>query len=130
MRALKVYCRPGQTPPLAAFLGSLDGRLAEKTIRQIFRLADMPVAMMKEPHVKHFVIERYSQLYELREKNRILVRIIFTIYDGDILFLAPFIKRQKRDAMQALEASLNMLADVRADPAFAVNFYDLKEELM
>ena len=86
--------------------------------------------MMKEPHIKHFVIERYGQLYELREKNKILVRIIFTICDGDILLLTPFVKRQKRDTMQALEASLNMLADVRADPAYAISFYDLKGELI
>ena len=130
MRAIKVYCRPGQPPPLTAFLEGLDDRLAEKIIRQIFHLADTPLSEMHEPHVKHFVIERYGQLYELREKSRILVRIIFTICGGDILLLVPFIKKEKRHTMQALEASLKMLADVRDDPAYAINFYDLKEEIV
>ena len=59
--------------------------------------------------------------YELREKNKVLARIIFTIRDGDIILLAPFIKRQPRDTMKALEQSLKMLADIRDAPEFAVN---------
>lgn len=130
MRAIKVYRRPGERPPLVSFLGGLDARLAEKIVRQIFRLAEIPPDMMKEPHIKHFVIEKYSQLYELREKNKILVRIIYAMDGGDIILLEPFIKRQKRDTMQALETSLKMLADVRASPAYAVDFYELKEDLI
>ena len=33
---------------------------------------------MREPYVKHFRIERYQALYELRAKSRNLVRITFT----------------------------------------------------
>ena len=62
-----------------------------------------------------------NQLYELREKSKVLARIIFTIRDGDIILLAPFIKRQPRDTMKALEQSLKMLADIRDAPEFAVN---------
>ena len=83
---------------------------------------------LKEPHFKHFVLEKYKMLYELRERNKVLVRIIFTIQDGDIILLAPFIKRQPRDTMKALELSLRMLADIREHPEFAANFIPKKEE--
>lgn len=67
-----------------------------------------------EPYVKHFCIERYQALYELRAKSKNLVRIIFTLTDdGDILFLTPFIKRHKRNTMQALDRSLDCLTHIR-----------------
>ena len=69
---------------------------------------------MREPYVKHFCIERYQALYELRAKSKNLVRIIFTLTDdGDILFLTPFIKRHKRNTMQALDRSLDCLTHQR-----------------
>ncbi len=74
-------------------------------------LLQAPEAAMREPYVKHFGIERDRALYELRAKSKNLVRIIFTLMDnGDILFLVPFIKRHQRDTMQALDASLRLLA--------------------
>ena len=49
--------------------------------------------------------------------------------DGeDILLLTPFIKRQPRDTMRALEASLGILAEIRADPSLAVNMNFWEEE--
>ena len=48
--------------------------------------------------------------------------------DGDIILLVPFIKRQSRDTMKALEQSLKMLADIRENPEFAVNIAWKKEE--
>ena len=69
---------------------------------------------MREPYVKHFGIERYRALYELRAKSRNLVRITFTLTEnGDILFLIPFIKRHRRDTMQALDASLRLLSQCK-----------------
>lgn len=130
MRAIKVYMPPGQPGPMPEFLASLDEKLRGKLLRQIVRLSHIPMCELKEPHFKHFVLEKYSQLYEVREKNRILVRIIFTIRDGDILLLAPFIKRQPRDTMKALENSLRMLADIRENPEFAVNFEEVKENVL
>lgn len=121
MRTIKVYVPPGGTAQLPEFLNSLDEKLRHKLLRQIVRLAQIPPCEWKEPHFKHFVLEKYSQLYELREKNRVLARIIFTIQDGDIILLVPFIKRQPRDTMRALEQSLRMLADIRDTPESAVN---------
>lgn len=129
MRTIKIYVPPGQPGPLLEFLSSLDEKLRRKLLWQIFRLSQIPLCDLKEPHFKHFVLEKYNQLYELREKNKVLVRIIFTIRDGDIILLAPFIKRQPRDTMKALEQSLRMLADIRERPESAVNFELKKEDL-
>lgn len=122
MRAIKVYVPPGEPGPFAEFLDTLEERLQQKLLRQIFRLAQVPLCDLKEPHFKHFVLEKYSHLYEVREKGKILVRVIFTIQDGDIILLEPFVKRQPRDTMKALEHSLRILADIRAMPESAVNF--------
>lgn len=121
MRTIKIYVPPGQPGPLLEFLPTLNEKLRNKLLRQIFRLSQIRLCDLKEPHFKHFVLEKYNQLYELREKNKVLARIIFTIQDGDIILLAPFIKRQPRDTMTALEQSLRMLADIREAPECAVN---------
>lgn len=127
LRMIKTYMPPGQPIPLLEFLSGLDEKLRWKLLRQILRLSQLPLCDLKEPHYKHFVLEKYSQFYELREKNKILVRIIFTIQDGDIILLTPFIKRQPRDTMKALEQSLKLLANIQEYPEFAVNFNILEE---
>lgn len=122
MRAIKVYCPQGGTPPFYEFLSLLDVRLSYKLLYQIASLIDRPLSDMKEPHIKHFSIEKYSHFYEVREKSKVLVRVIFTIHDGDILLLAPFIKKQPRDTMRALELSARMLSTVREHPECAIKF--------
>ena len=64
----------------------------------------------KEPYVKHFSIEKYKRLYELRLKAAgTMVRIIFYNIDDNIIFLNAFIKRDKRDTEQALEHALKLI---------------------
>ena len=83
---------------------------------------------MKEPHYKHFSIEKYQSLYELREKGRVVVRVIFTpCPNGDYLLLHAFVKRQKRDTEKALEHSLRLLASLWDHPECVVE-YKVKEE--
>ena len=83
---------------------------------------------MKEPHFKRFSLERYRKLCELRVKSKVLIRIIFyPCPDGDSLLLYAFIKRQKRDTMQALEQSLRILDALREHPERAVE-YKVREE--
>ena len=127
MRSVKIYHPPGRAAPMDQFINSLDSKLQKKLRFQLFLLATKPDYELKEPHFKHFVLEKYSQFYELREKSKILVRIIFVMDGEDILLLAPFIKKEPRDTMRALEQSISMLADVRRDPDYAVK-YDFKEE--
>ena len=95
---------------------------------QIFRLSRTPPAGLKEPHYKHFSIEKYRDFYELREKNRIVIRVIFTVLSsGEVLLLHAFQKRQSRDTMRALEHSLKLLSLLRDHPEHAVE-YVIKEE--
>ena len=128
MRSVKIYHPPGRAAPMDQFINSLDSKLQKKLRFQLFLLATKPDYELKEPHFKHFVLEKYSQFYELREKSKILVRIIFVMDGEDILLLTPFIKRQPRDTMRALEASIRMLAEIRGHPDYAVNISFLKED--
>ncbi len=101
-------------PPLYTFFNSLDEKQRQKLFSLMALLQRAPEAAMREPYVKHFGIERYQMFYELRVKSRNLIRIIFTKTEqGGILFLVSFVKRHKRNTMQALDASLSMLAQVQ-----------------
>ena len=129
MDNIKVYQPPGEVSQVEAFIEDLHPRLREKLLWQIFRLSRTPPAGLKEPHYKHFSIEKYRGLYELREKNRIVIRIIFTVLpSGEVLLLYAFQKRQSRDTMRALEQSLKLLSLLRDHPERAVE-YKVKEEI-
>ena len=98
MKNIKVYKPPGEASQVETFIEALEPKLREKLVWQIFRLSRTPPAGLKEPHYKHFSIVKYRDFYELREKNRIVIRIIFTVQpDGEILLLHAFQKRQPRD---------------------------------
>ena len=129
MDNIKVYQPPGEVSQVEAFIEDLHPRLREKLVWQIFRLSRTPPVGLKEPHYKHFSIEKYRGLYELREKNRIVIRIIFTVLpSGEVLLLYAFQKRQSRDTMRALEQSLKLLSLLRDHPERAVE-YKVKEEI-
>lgn len=128
MKGIKIYTPPERAAPVARFIDGLDSRLRDKVIRQLAVLPQMPRASLREPHFKHFTLERYRELYELRERGKVLVRIIFTIRpNGEILLLHGFVKRQSRDTMQALEQSLTVLARLREQPELETE-YIVKEE--
>lgn len=126
IRAIKTYVPPGQPAPLSAFLLSLDEKLRRKLLRQIFQLSQIPLCDLKEPHYKHFVLENTASSTNCGKKQGPRPNY-FTIQDGDIILLTPFIKRQPRDTMKALEHSLKILANIRESPEFAVNFNVLEE---
>ena len=129
MDNIKVYQPPGEVSQVESFIEDLHPRLREKLVWQIVLLSRTPPAGLKEPHYKHFSIEKYRGLYELREKNRIVIRIIFTVLpSGEVLLLYAFQKRQSRDTMRALEQSLKLLSLLRDHPDRAVE-YKVKEEI-
>lgn len=65
---------------------------------------------LKEPYVKHFSIEKYKQLYELRLKAAsTMIRIIYYEADKNIILLHAFVKRDRRDTEKALEYSLKII---------------------
>lgn len=128
MKGVYIYKPPERAAPVAKFIDSLDARLRDKLIRQLIILPQTPRANLREPHFKHFCLERYRDLYELRERGKVLVRVIFTIRpDGEIVLLHAFVKRQSRDTMRALEQSLNVLAQLREHPELAAE-YKVREE--
>jgi len=128
MKDVLVY-RPPDTPAQAAlFIESLEPKLREKLLRQIIPLPRMPPSILREPHYKHFTLERYRSLYEVRAKGRVAVRITFTILPGGrILLLCGFVKKQSRDTMRALEQSLRILLALQEHPEYAVE-YIIKDE--
>ena len=128
MENIKVYQPPGQTAQVTDFIEGMAPKLRDKLVRQLFYLSRTPLSELKEPHYKHFSIEKYRDFYELREKSRIVIRIIFTMRPhGEVLLLHAFQKRQSRDTMQALERSLKLLSLLREHPEYAVE-YKVKEE--
>lgn len=128
MKGINIYTPPERAAPVARFIDDLEPKLRDKLIRQLIELPNTPRANLREPHFKHFTLERYRDLYELRARGKVLVRIIFTIRpNGEILLLHVFIKRQSRDTMQALEQALSVMAQVRARPELAAE-YIVREE--
>ena len=128
MKDVFVYQPPGGSAQVALFIEGLDTKLRVKLLRQIIPLPRMPPSILREPHYKHFTLERYRSLYEVRAKNGVAVRVIFTILpEGRVLLLYGFSKRQSRDTMQALDQSLRILAALREHPEHAVE-YKIKEE--
>lgn len=128
MKDILVYQPTGDPTQVALFIEGLDPKLREKLLRQIISLPRMPPSILREPHYKHFTLERYRSFYEVRAKSGVAVRIIFMILPGGkILLLNGFSKRQSRDTMRALEQSLRILAEFRTHPEHAVE-YKIKEE--
>ncbi len=128
MKDISIYQPPGSTAQAASFIEGLEPKLREKLLRQIIPLPRMPPSVLREPHYKHFTLEKYREFYEVREKGRIVVRVIFTFLPGgEVLLLCGFVKKQPRDTMRALDQSLRILADYREHPEYAVE-YKIKEE--
>ena len=125
MKGILVYQPPDKPAQLPEFIDSLDPRLREKIIMQLYQLSKP-----HKPDFKRFSLERYRDLCELRVKSKMLVRIIFCFYpNGQVLLLHGFIKRQKRDTMQALEQAIRILDALREHPERAVE-YKIKEEMV
>ncbi len=128
MKDVFVYQPPGGSAQVALFIEGLDTKLRAKLLRQIIPLPRIPPSILREPHYKHFTLERYRSLYEVRAKNGVAVRVIFTILpEGRVLLLYGFSKRQSRDTMRALDQSLRILAAFREHLEHAVE-YKIKEE--
>ena len=117
MKGIMVYQPPDKPAQLPEFIDGLDPRLREKIIMQLYQLSKPHKPELREPHFKRFSLERYRDLCELRVKSKMLVRIIFYFCpNGQVLLLHGFIKRQKRDTMQALEQAIRILDALREHP--------------
>lgn len=124
MRKIYYFQPEDKTAPFLDFMDSLDIKARQKIIYALQCMAITP-GKLSEPQVKHFSIERYKRLYELREKARVLVRVIFIPdAEGNIILLHPFIKQHKRNTYQALETSLGMLERIHQNTG-SLREYDL-----
>lgn len=114
MNARKIYIFSADDGkiPFLEFLSGLDKKARKKIDYGLSCLALFP-EYWSETHVKHFTIERYTQLWEYREKSKILLRIIFALdRRGNIIILKPFVKRHDRETMQSLDAALSLLSSI------------------
>ena len=117
MRKIYIYEKEGKCQIAEFFLKS-NPKIQKKLEYQLEYIRDKHNGFT-EPHVKHFTIEKYRRLYELRVKAAgTMVRVIFYDKDGEVLLLYAFYKRDRKDTEKALEASLkilNSISDINGD---------------
>ena len=114
MRKIYTYnnCATGQ---VSAFINSSNLKVKKKFDFILKYIADKK-NQFKEPYVKHFTIEKYKRLYELRLKAAgTMVRIIFFNLDEDVVLLHAFVKKDRRDTEQALEYSLKLIESIEKE---------------
>lgn len=115
MKTLYLYQDKGDNA-VKRFLQSFPSKQQERLLRQIAMLL---LPQLGKPPVKHFQMDRYRSLYELRDKYKTtLTRIIFT-YDaaGNVILLEAFIKKHKRKTDAALASALAKMRRIELDPA-------------
>ena len=116
VKKIYLYKPSDRQAPFFDFMAGLDEK-AQKKLEYALKSMAIHKGRLTEPQVKHFSIERYRQLYEIREKSRVMLRVIFVFDDsGNVILLHPFIKRNKRDTNYALESSLTMLEEIKKNP--------------
>lgn len=104
-----MYKSDGEKGQVDTFIKTSNIKIRKK-FEFILRYIADEKNQFKEPYVKHFSVERYKSLYELRLKALgTMVRIIFYNIDNNIILLNAFIKRDKRDTEQALEQALKLI---------------------
>lgn len=60
MKGILVYQPPDKPAQLPEFIDSLDPRLREKIIMQLYQLSKPHKPELREPHFKRFSLERYD----------------------------------------------------------------------
>ena len=109
MRKIYIYDGIDGKNQIQNFLRHANPKIKKK-FEFILRIIADENNLLKEPYVKHFSIEKYKRLYELRLKAAgTMVRIIFYNIEENIIFLHAFVKKDKRDTEQALEYALKLI---------------------
>lgn len=108
MRRIYTYENDGECP-VNLFFENTNGKIINKLKYQLAYVRDEK-NVFSQPHVKHFSLEKYRKLYELRIKAAgTLVRVIFYEHNTDIILLHAFYKRDRKDTEKALETALKIL---------------------
>lgn len=111
MRKIYAYTKDNRSP-VEEFIKATNDKIKEKLIFQLVYIKDESNPFC-EPYVKHFSMERYRKMYELRLKAaETMIRIIFYEYDGEIVFLHAFHKRDRKDTDRGLESALKILESI------------------
>ena len=115
MKQIYTYCDENGVSQVLEFLKYSDEKIKKKFEYQLNMLASENM-ILREPHVKHFIIERYRLFYEFRIKvSKKIVRIIFCERDDNIILLHAFYKRNKRDTENALESAVKIYKKLQCD---------------
>lgn len=111
MRKIYAYTKDNSSP-VEEFIQATNDKIKEKLIFQLIYIKDESNPFC-EPYVKHFSMERYRKMYELRIKAaETMIRIIFYEHDGEIVFLHAFHKRDRKDTDRGLESALKILESI------------------
>ena len=114
MREIFIY-DTGSECPIIEFFKRTNAKVRNKLKYQLEYIKDERNPLCA-PHVKHFSIEKYRQMYELRIKaSGTMVRVIFYMHNDEITFLHAFVKRDRKDTERALEAALRILHSILQD---------------
>ena len=126
MRKVYTYYN-GAACPVDTFIKETDKKIKKKLMFCIDFIKDEKNCFCA-PHVKHFVIEKYSRLFELRAKAaNTMVRIIFYEHNGDIYLLYAFYKKDRKDTERALETGLRILENITDENGDVIETY--REEM-
>ena len=91
MKNIYLYKSPDGRMPFLEFMSALDEK-ARKKLEYALKSMEISQGRLTEPQIKHFSIERYRRLYEVREKARVLLRVIFAFdSDGNVILLHPLL---------------------------------------
>ncbi len=128
MKQIYTYCDENGDSQVLEFLKRSDDKIKKKFKYQLNTLV-LENKILCEPHVKHFIIERYRQFYEFRIKvSKKIVRIIFCERNNNIVLLHAFYKHDKRDTEKALESALKIYERLENDSLLPFQY--LKEVML
>lgn len=109
MRKIYVYRNDSGEVPVLRFIESTHKKIRSKFNFMLHFVKDER-NMLCEPYVKHFSIDKYKMLYELRIRaNGTMVRVIYYKAEENIILLHAFFKKSRRDTENALEYALKIL---------------------
>lgn len=109
MRKIYVYRNDAGEVPVLRFIESTHKKIRSKFDFMLQFVKDER-NMLCEPYVKHFSIDKYKMLYELRIRaNGTMVRVIYYKAEENIILLHAFFKKSRRDTENALEYALKIL---------------------
>ena len=109
MRKIYVYRNDAGEIPVLRFVESTHKKIRSKFDFMLQFVKDER-NILCEPYVKHFSIDKYKMLYELRIRaNGTMVRVIYYKAEENIILLHAFFKKSRRDTENALEYALKIL---------------------